>query len=536
MNDVTLNGPLLGGMSLTAKAPVARPVFVNASVILAVGVGLSLWGCFRAPGTAAALQFVKVVGPAIAGACICVTIMVVRMRRWQQSVSASVNGQIEEWKKIHSALQVQLLDQRREVEHALRRQEDAQARVTTLVSEKERLKEELESLKKNERTLSQKRQALESTKTVLELHVQERSAELQRLQREYELILNAAGEGICGLDSEGMVTFVNPAAARLTGWSVEELVGKTERDFFGEHSAAPEKASGERMLRRKDGSSLPVEFIRTQIEEGSGFTGTVLVFKDIAKRKEVEEGIAQKAAELARSNAELEQFAFVASHDLQEPLRKILAFGDRLKMKVEGAIAPEAREYLDRMQNAAARMRTLIDDLLAFSRVIRSSEAFKPVDLSSVIKGVLGDLEVRIEKTGAKIETSGLPTLEADPMQMHQLFLNLIANALKFQAPGGKPAIKVAGRPIISGSGQEWFEISVQDNGIGFDEKYLDKVFAVFQRLHGRNEYDGTGIGLAVCRRITDRHHGTITARSKPGEGATFLCTLPARQNSQLLK
>ena len=120
-------------------------------------------------------------------------------------------------------------------------------------------------------------------------------------------------------------------------------------------------------------------------------------------------------------------------------------------------------------------------------------------------------------------------------MQMHQLFLNLIANALKFQVPGGKPAIKVTGRPIISGSGQEWFEISVRDNGIGFDEKYLDKVFAVFQRLHGRNEYDGTGIGLAVCRRITDRHHGTITARSKPGEGATFICTLPARQSSQLL-
>jgi light-regulated signal transduction histidine kinase (bacteriophytochrome) len=276
----------------------------------------------------------------------------------------------------------------------------------------------------------------------------------------------------------------------------------------------------------------------------------VLVFKDITERKRVEETLAQKAAELARSNTELEQFAFVASHDLQEPLRKIQAFGDRLKAKCDGAIASEARDYLERMQSAAARMRTLIDDLLAFSRVMRSAQPFIPVDLAAVTKEVLGDLELRIERTGAQVEVGDLPVVEADPLQMRQLLLNLISNGLKFQPPGGAPVLKIQASVVEPGvTGQvgsatrgsansdqpaavgPLCEITIQDNGIGFDEKYAEKIFAVFQRLHGRYEYEGTGVGLAVCRRITDRHHGTITARSRPGEGATFIVTLPVNQS-----
>jgi light-regulated signal transduction histidine kinase (bacteriophytochrome) len=256
----------------------------------------------------------------------------------------------------------------------------------------------------------------------------------------------------------------------------------------------------------------------------------VVVFKDITERKQVQDSLARKAAELARSNAELEQFAFVASHDLQEPLRKIQAFGDRLKVKCESIKIPEIQDYLDRMQGAAARMRTLINDLLAFSRVIRSSEPFVPVELGLVTKEVLGDLEVRIEKSGAKVEFENLPTLDADPMQMRQLMLNLLSNALKFQPPGASPHIKITSSTFTPLSQQPQCEIRVQDNGIGFDEKYMDKVFAVFQRLHGRTEYEGTGVGLAVCRRIVDRHHGNITARSQPGKGATFIITLPLKQ------
>jgi light-regulated signal transduction histidine kinase (bacteriophytochrome) len=185
------------------------------------------------------------------------------------------------------------------------------------------------------------------------------------------------------------------------------------------------------------------------------------------------------------------------------------------------------------MQNASARMRTLINDLLAFSRVIRRTEPFVSVDLAVVTKGVLGDLEVRIEKSGAKVQIGDLPVIEADPMQMHQLLLNLLSNALKFQPPGGIPVVKVRSRKFSALSGEQFCEITVEDNGIGFEEKYLEKMFAVFQRLHGRSEYEGTGVGLAVCRRITDRHHGTITARSQLGKGAAFVVTLPTRQEKE---
>jgi light-regulated signal transduction histidine kinase (bacteriophytochrome) len=201
--------------------------------------------------------------------------------------------------------------------------------------------------------------------------------------------------------------------------------------------------------------------------------------------------------------------------------------------KFGGAIVPEAQEYLERMQNAAARMRTLINDLLSFSRVIRRAEAFVSVDLGAVTKGVLGDLEVRIEKSGAKVQVGELPVIEADPMQMHQLLLNLLSNALKFQPAGATPLVKVRSRTFSALSGEQFCEITVEDNGIGFEEKYLEKMFAVFQRLHGRSEYEGTGVGLAVCRRISDRHHGTITAKSQLGQGAKFIVTLQTHQGEK---
>lgn len=270
--------------------------------------------------------------------------------------------------------------------------------------------------------------------------------------------------------------------------------------------------------------------MRTRIEEDGRQTGAVLIFKDITERKRGDENLAQKAAELTRSNAELEQFAFVASHDLQEPLRKIQAFGDRLKAKCAEMLPADARDYLERMQRASARMRTLIDDLLAFSRVIRSGEPFVKVDLAQTAREVVGDLELRIEKSGGRVELGELPSIEADPTQMRQLLLNLIGNALKFQAPGTPPVVKVQASSSTSGSGELFWELSVEDNGIGFEEQYAEKIFAVFQRLHGRDEYEGTGIGLAVCRRIADRHGGQIVAKSQPGKGATFIVRLPARQ------
>ncbi|HEY9748088.1 MAG TPA: response regulator [Allocoleopsis sp.] len=242
--------------------------------------------------------------------------------------------------------------------------------------------------------------------------------------------------------------------------------------------------------------------------------------------------------ELAYSNAELEQFAHVASHDLQEPLRKIMSFGDRLKDKYSETLTAQGCDYLERMQKAAERMQTLIEDLLTLSRITTKAQPFVSVDLAQVAQEVLSDLEVRIEQTGAKVEVGELPTLEADPLQMRQLLQNLISNALKFHQRTEPPKIGIYSQLLNSEEQQPTgnsrqpmlYQILVQDNGIGFDEKYLSSIFNAFQRLHGRSEYEGTGMGLAICRKIVERHNGSITAKSSPGQGSMFIVTLPLQQ------
>ena len=440
------------------------------------------------------------------------------------------------WRSKNAELEVELITSRRAEEASAQSEGEARKQLAGLQESADALRAQLDQRKRSEQNLSQQRQVLQSSKTVLELHVQARTQELQALQRRYEMILNSAGEGICGFNREGKAIFVNPAVGKLTGWPINELVGKTEQDIFQHDGASSQTRlkADERIFLRKDGTFFPAEFVRTPIEEQGQETGAVLVFKDITERKRTEEALARQAAELSRSNAELEQFAFVASHDLQEPLRKIQSFADRLKTKAEGVLPPEAGDYLERMQGAAARMRTLIDDLLAFSRVIRDSEPFASVNLATIAKEVLGDLELRIETTKARIEVGELPSIEADPLQMRQLLLNLIGNALKFQPAGAQPVVSVTARKFVTTAGNEFCELRVQDNGIGFDPQYTEKIFGVFQRLHGRGEYGGTGVGLAICRRIADHHKGSITAESQAGKGATFIVTLPVCQtNSQ---
>lgn len=263
-----------------------------------------------------------------------------------------------------------------------------------------------------------------------------------------------------------------------------------------------------------------------------------------AARDELEQRVIDRTTELTelnteleRSNRELQDFAFVASHDLQEPLRKIQAFGDRL-LRVQGPKFDEkGRDYLDRMNKAAERMHTLINDLLAYSRVTTKAQPFEPTDLAAVAKGVIEDIETTIEQAGGTVTLKDLPTIDADALQMRQLLQNLIVNALKFKKTDTAPVVEIRSKILeerVSGSGQnslsDRVQILVEDNGIGFDEKYLDRIFTPFQRLHGRNEYEGTGIGLAVCRKIVERHGGTLTGISKPGEGATFVATLPVSQ------
>ena len=202
----------------------------------------------------------------------------------------------------------------------------------------------------------------------------------------------------------------------------------------------------------------------------------------------------------------------------------IQAFGDRLTTRYGQSLPEEGLDYLSRMLVSAGRMRKLIDDLLAYSRVATQAKPFVPTSLGEVLAEVLSDLELSIEQVGGKVDLGALPTIDADPSQMRQLFQNLLGNALKFHKKNEPPVVKIG-----ANTGNGLCTILVEDNGIGFDEKYLDKIFTIFQRLHGRQEYEGTGVGLAVCRRIVERHGGSITARSKTGEGACFIVSLPLK-------
>jgi signal transduction histidine kinase len=259
--------------------------------------------------------------------------------------------------------------------------------------------------------------------------------------------------------------------------------------------------------------------------------------EEIGERVRAEEKLGQFTRELERSNRELQDFAFVASHDLQEPLRKIQAFGDRLRSKYGEALRDDGQDYLERMQNAARRMHILINDLLTYSRVTSKAQPFVNVNLEEIAQDVISDLEARIQQTGGSVHLNSLPVIQAEPVQMRQLLQNLIGNALKFRQPGVPPVVKVSSRLLESDdanlpeskAGQAW-ELQIADNGIGFDEKYLDRIFTPFQRLHSRSDYEGTGMGLAVCRKIIERHGGTISARSAVGQGTTFVVVLPTTQ------
>jgi signal transduction histidine kinase len=231
--------------------------------------------------------------------------------------------------------------------------------------------------------------------------------------------------------------------------------------------------------------------------------------------------------ELKRSNAELEQFASVASHDLQEPLRKVQTFGDQLERRFGDEIPDEAKDYLRRMRRAANRMSTLIEDLLRFSRVTTHARPPRQVDLEQVAREVTADLDALLAETHGSVEVGTLPKLQADPLQMRQLMQNLIGNGLKFHRPGQPPIVRVDGAPTTH-DGDVAF--TVTDDGIGFEPVYAERIFRVFERLHPRDVYAGTGIGLALCRKIVERHGGTITAEGRPDHGATFTVTLPRVQ------
>jgi light-regulated signal transduction histidine kinase (bacteriophytochrome) len=256
----------------------------------------------------------------------------------------------------------------------------------------------------------------------------------------------------------------------------------------------------------------------------------------VSQTVHAEEALRDYADKLERSNRELQDFASIASHDLQEPLRKIEAFGDRLVARCADDLSEAGRVYIERMQDAAGRMRCLINDLLTYSRVTTKARPFAPVDLGRIAREVMSDLQVAIEQAQARIVLGDLPVIQADATQMRQLLQNLLSNALKFRHEGRAHEVRIGARlytperPEHRAAGPRLCEITVADNGIGFKQDYADRIFGIFQRLHGRGEYPGTGIGRAACRTILERHGGTIRASGRPGEGAAFVCTLPVEQ------
>ncbi|GAB4414144.1 MAG: hypothetical protein OHK0039_21730 [Bacteroidia bacterium] len=370
------------------------------------------------------------------------------------------------------------------------------------------------------------------------------SDDAKRLQA----IFDSAIDGIITIDEQGIIERVNPAAAKLFEYRPDELIGQNvsmlmphpyRRDHdsylhrYHETGQAHIIGVGREVIGlRKNGTTFPFRLAISEARLGENgrriYTGFV---HDLSKEKEAEERLRRYAAELERSNHELENFAYISSHDLQEPLRKIQAFGSRLESLEQDKLSDKGRDYLARLLNASVRMQNLINDLLSFSRVSTRAQAFVAVDLNTTLREVCSDLEILIVETQAHIVCEPLPTIEADPTQMRQLFQNLLTNAIKFRKEDTLPSIHIRAtdQPVNNWVHAPHAEISVRDNGIGFEEKYLDRIFDIFQRLEGRR-YEGSGIGLAICRKIASRHGGYITARSTPGEGADFLVKLPYRQ------
>jgi two-component system sensor kinase FixL len=378
-------------------------------------------------------------------------------------------------------------------------------------------------------------------------------AALRESENKITSIIQAAVDGIITIDTRGVMEMVNPSAARLFGYEAGELLGKSINMLMPEPDSSSHDGyihnyltTGKRKIigigrevtgLRKDGSTFPfyLSISEVVLADRKVFTGFV---HDITKQKLSEEKLRRYAAELERSNLELQDFAYVSSHDLQEPLRKIQAFGDRLLIKEYDNLSAQGKDYVERMLNAAARMQHLINDLLDYSRVTSQSKAFVRVRLDTILTEVLSDLEITIEQTGTVMLREPLPEIEAEPTQMRQLFQNLVSNAIKFRKESESPRIRIYARQfqrqahLTATPGDETVEIYVEDNGIGFDEKYLDRIFNIFQRLDG-HKYEGSGIGLAICRKIAIRHGGDITATSQPGIGTRFIITLAVKQPQQ---
>ena len=314
---------------------------------------------------------------------------------------------------------------------------------------------------------------------------------------------------------------------------------RTITEAITENKERPENYSWEFQITSNDGKIKRIETSVKLIYDTEGrWLKTIGTSRDITRLRQYQVSLEEKIKDLDRSNKELEEFAYVASHDMNEPLRKITTFIERLENKYKTELGSDGQLYLSRISASVDNMRQLIDTLLEFSRTARSNQPYVRVDLNLVLAQVKSDLELKIEETVAEIKSGMLPVIEAIPSQMKQLFDNLLSNSIKFRKPDTHPSINIRSQRLTDkqkeqyhlDTSKSWFKIEFTDNGIGFEPEYSERIFQIFQRLHGKAEYPGSGIGLAICKKITEQHKGIIQAAGKPDNGATFTIILPECQ------
>ena len=377
-----------------------------------------------------------------------------------------------------------------------------------------------------------------TTAAARDLSARENSAhELSEMESRYHALVEAAPDAMVVVNPAGAIVLVNLQAEKTFGYRRDELLGQPVTaiipEGFAERILADSRRSTADALAqqidigielngcRKDGTRFPLEIMLSPLEEGSGVV--TVAIRDITGRKKAEAHLQQKLDELRRSNEELEQFASIASHDLQEPLRMVASFTQLLARRYRGKLDTDADEYIAFAVDGASRMQRLIQDLLEYSRVGSGGTVLRPVSSESALRRALVNLQVAIADSGATVTHEPLPMVRGDEVQLTQVFQNLIGNAVKYRGTR-PPEIRVA----ASGGGDHPWTFSVTDNGLGIEPQYFDSIFKMFHRLHKRDEFSGTGIGRAVCKKIVERHGGRISVTSRPGEGSEFTFALAA--------
>ena len=396
------------------------------------------------------------------------------------------------------------------------------------------------------RLLAEARQAEEQLRSFA-WELEQRNETLRKSEERYhKMIAEIEDYAIILLDTNGNIQNWNTGAEKIKGYKAEEIIGKNFRIFYlpqDRDNKLPEKLL-ERVIRegksayegwrvRKDGSTFWGSIVVTALHDDNGeVIGLSKVTRDLTEKKKAEDKMREYLAELENRNSELEQFAYIASHDLQEPMRKIQTFTEVIERNLDDEVI--VKRYFEKINTSARRMVELITSVLNYSRLSKERDLREDADLNEVLAGIESDFELPIREKNAKIVYNGLPVLKAHPLQMHQLFSNLISNALKFSS--GSPVITISSQKIAKEgmksspvvlTADQYLEIVVKDNGIGFEQEYENLIFSMFQRLHPRQEYAGTGIGLAICKKIMENHKGFMRAEGEPRKGSSFYLYFP---------